>query len=105
MYSLANMGCDTLEKLSIVRTLPNAPDFFLCRFAVGSVGCLSLRRHGAVCPGAQESLNLLSPLSTVQLARGGKAQHYARPHGRGSQRTVHAATHFGLQPLKVQRAE
>jgi hypothetical protein len=46
-----------LEKLSIVRTLPNAPDLYLRFRAGGSVCCLSRRFRGKACAGSQESLN------------------------------------------------
>jgi hypothetical protein len=36
----------TMEKLWIVRTLLNAPDFFLCFFADGGFGSFSTCRHG-----------------------------------------------------------
>jgi hypothetical protein len=47
----------TLEKLSIVRILPYAPDLSLRIPAGGSVGGFSCRFSGSACPGSQENLS------------------------------------------------
>ena len=61
-YSNLNSGRDTLELLSIVRTLPNAPDAFHgFSFAGGFCYC-SLRRNEPERQGSQESLNQRPPL-------------------------------------------
>jgi hypothetical protein len=56
-YSETSADRDRLEKLSIVRTLPNAPDFYLRLFAVGSVGCPSCRFPGQARAGPRESVS------------------------------------------------
>jgi hypothetical protein len=57
-HSDARTDQDRLELLSIVRTLPNAPDVYI-RFlvVVGSMGYLIRRCHGPGFSGSQESLN------------------------------------------------
>ena len=48
-YSGLRTDRATLEKLSIVRTLPNAPDLYFRNAAVGGVGCFSFWYHGKAC--------------------------------------------------------
>jgi hypothetical protein len=49
---------DTLEKLSIVRTLPNAPDLLLRFRSFGGLGYFGLCFRNWVFAGSQESFDL-----------------------------------------------
>ena len=60
-YSGLRTGRDTLEKLSIVRTLPNAPDVYIRFLVFGCMGFLIRRCHGPGDTGSQESRAPLQP--------------------------------------------
>ena len=79
------MDRDTLEMLSIVRTLPNAPDVIAFSSADGGIRGYRTCRHGRVRASSEENLNLFAPRAP-HIARRRKAHVHAKP-------TAHDAPH------------